>query len=323
MVEGIEAAEFPTTCSAGGSSASSSNLTQQLRNGPKQSIRQRQLASIEECQARRNLLLLRQEQKKAQKLRRLHHAKAIVMSSCADEKLRNFTLSKPPPMVPTKVEDVFNSRLGSRQNFEGETPLYRLCSFLPSADSSVRQLLQVLRLSEEDRFYDLGCGDGRVVMEVVKRFGCRGTGIETNSALVQNASRRRDEEAQADDVSKKRLAPERCDFICDDIRNVCLSDAKAVFIYMPKHAIQKLIVSVLPCCQVPVGTLIYTGDNWLDAGGEAKSVCTYKTSYWGTEDGGVHVYEWRGVGVAPRSEQQDEGAKTRQTAASTAATSET
>lgn len=315
MVEGIETASPPR--SAGEVQGASSSTSTKLKNGPKQSIRQRQLASIEECQARRNLLLLKQEQKKAQRLRRLHYAKAIVMNNCADEKLRNFTLGKPPPQVPTKVEDVFNSRLGSRQNFEGEQPLYRLCSFLPSADSTVRQLLQVLRLSEKDRFYDLGCGDGRVVIEVVRRFRCRGTGIETNSLLVQTANRRRDEEAHL-----SRLA-EQCDFICDDIRNVCLSDAKAIFIYMPKHAIQKLIVSVLPHCKVPVGTLIYTGDNWLDSGGEAKSVCTHKTSYWGTEDGGLHLYEWRGApGVSVRSE-QEESARARHTTPSATGESET
>jgi len=48
----------------------------------------------------------------------------------------------------------------------------------PAPMDKVRKLLDVAGVSEKDIVYDLGCGDGRVLITAARRFGARGVGFE-------------------------------------------------------------------------------------------------------------------------------------------------
>jgi ribosomal protein L11 methylase PrmA len=51
-------------------------------------------------------------------------------------------------------------------------------------------LLTLADVSSDDVVYDLGSGDGRMVILAAKEFGARGVGVEIDSQLVQEARRR-------------------------------------------------------------------------------------------------------------------------------------
>jgi SAM-dependent methyltransferase len=48
----------------------------------------------------------------------------------------------------------------------------------PAPMDKVHKMLQMAKVSSDDIVFDLGCGDGRVVIAASKRFGARGIGIE-------------------------------------------------------------------------------------------------------------------------------------------------
>lgn len=50
--------------------------------------------------------------------------------------------------------------------------------FDPAPMDKVYKMLRMAHISREDVVYDLGCGDGRVVITAAKEFGARGVGIE-------------------------------------------------------------------------------------------------------------------------------------------------
>ena len=50
--------------------------------------------------------------------------------------------------------------------------------WVPAAMPIVRQMLQLARVGPGDLVYDLGCGDGRVIITAVREFGARAVGIE-------------------------------------------------------------------------------------------------------------------------------------------------
>merc|ERR1719454_2466364 len=80
-----------------------------------------------------------------------------------------------------------------------QAPVYhRLCGFIPTEQTSIDPILSVLRLEPDDVFYDLGCGDGRIVVSVVKHFRCRGIGIEVNRLLVVKARAQAEAELGSD-----------------------------------------------------------------------------------------------------------------------------
>jgi len=62
----------------------------------------------------------------------------------------------------------------------------------PTPYSTVRAMLKLADVGSNDVVYDLGSGDGRIVITAAKKYGARGVGIEINPQLVaeSNASAR-------------------------------------------------------------------------------------------------------------------------------------
>jgi len=59
--------------------------------------------------------------------------------------------------------------------------------YLPTADPSVHGMLELAKVGPDDTVYDLGCGDGRIVIAAARDFGARGVGIEIDPVLVREA----------------------------------------------------------------------------------------------------------------------------------------
>jgi SAM-dependent methyltransferase len=59
--------------------------------------------------------------------------------------------------------------------------------FVPSPPEVVAKMLEMAGVSKADVVYDLGCGDGRVVVAAAKNYGARGVGIELDATLVRQA----------------------------------------------------------------------------------------------------------------------------------------
>lgn len=53
--------------------------------------------------------------------------------------------------------------------------------------SVVRKMLEYADLKPGETVYDLGCGDGRVVIMAAEEFGARGVGVDLNPRLVKEA----------------------------------------------------------------------------------------------------------------------------------------
>jgi len=54
----------------------------------------------------------------------------------------------------------------------------------PTPMKAVRRMLELADLKEGDTLYDLGSGDGRIVIEAARRYGARGVGIEADPLRV-------------------------------------------------------------------------------------------------------------------------------------------
>jgi ribosomal protein L11 methylase PrmA len=51
----------------------------------------------------------------------------------------------------------------------------------------VDKMLEVAGVGEKDVVYDLGCGDGRILVEAARKYGARGLGIDIDPARVMEA----------------------------------------------------------------------------------------------------------------------------------------
>ncbi|HXV79292.1 MAG TPA: class I SAM-dependent methyltransferase [Candidatus Binatia bacterium] len=96
--------------------------------------------------------------------------------------------------------------------------------FVPSPMFVVERMLRLAEIKQGDILYDLGSGDGRIVIEAAKRFGVRGVGVDSNSFLVEEAKRKAAEERVGHLV----------EFHAADGLTVDISEATVVTLYMFK-----------------------------------------------------------------------------------------
>jgi ubiquinone/menaquinone biosynthesis C-methylase UbiE len=61
--------------------------------------------------------------------------------------------------------------------------------FVPTTEKAVEAMLKLADVKNTDVVYDLGCGDGRIVIAAARRFGARGVGIDIDPVLIREAKR--------------------------------------------------------------------------------------------------------------------------------------
>jgi uncharacterized protein (TIGR03000 family) len=96
--------------------------------------------------------------------------------------------------------------------------------YVPTPDDIVEEMCRLGKVSKNDVVYDLGCGDGRLVITAVKKFGARrGVGVDIDPERIKESK----ENANLHDVTKK------VQFRVGDVLKIKdLSDASVVLLYM-------------------------------------------------------------------------------------------
>ena len=59
--------------------------------------------------------------------------------------------------------------------------------YVPTTEEAVKAMLKMADVKKTDIVYDLGCGDGRIVIAAAKEYGAHGVGIDINPERIQEA----------------------------------------------------------------------------------------------------------------------------------------
>jgi predicted RNA methylase len=60
--------------------------------------------------------------------------------------------------------------------------------YVPTTEEAVKAMLTLAEVKKTDIVYDLGCGDGRIVIAAAKEYGAHGVGIDINRERIQEAA---------------------------------------------------------------------------------------------------------------------------------------
>lgn len=93
---------------------------------------------------------------------------------------------------------------------------------MPTRQTVAEAMLKLARVTADDVVYDLGSGDGRIVIIAAQKYGARGVGVELEPQLVE-ISRQVAREGQVDD---------RVTFIEGDLFTTDISEATVVTLYL-------------------------------------------------------------------------------------------
>ena len=97
-----------------------------------------------------------------------------------------------------------------------------LAPFVPTPNDVVTRMLTLAGVTENDVVYDLGCGDGRIVIAAARDFGARGVGIDIDPQRIAEAN------ANAEQAGVQDLV----EFIEQDAMQVDVSNATVVTLYL-------------------------------------------------------------------------------------------
>lgn len=94
--------------------------------------------------------------------------------------------------------------------------------FVPTPSEVVDAMLDLAQVHSKDTLYDLGSGDGRIVITAARRFQARGVGIEQNLDLVRAAT----------GEARKAGVSHLVRFVQDDLFQASLAEATVVTLYL-------------------------------------------------------------------------------------------
>ncbi len=94
--------------------------------------------------------------------------------------------------------------------------------YVPSPPDVVAEMLKLANVHKGDKLYDLGCGDGRIVIMAAQKFGADGTGVDINPERIKEA------EANA----KQAGVAGKVHFVENDLFKADIHDADVVTLYL-------------------------------------------------------------------------------------------
>jgi len=102
--------------------------------------------------------------------------------------------------------------------------------FAPTPEEVARKMMRIARLRRGEVFYDLGSGDGTLLIIAAKEFGARAVGVEIQSKLFAHSWRRVRDQGLKDKV----------EVIKGDFFKVNVGDADVLALYLTPWALIKL-----------------------------------------------------------------------------------
>jgi len=104
--------------------------------------------------------------------------------------------------------------------------------FVPTPQNVVDEMLKLAKVQKGDTLYDLGCGDGRLVVTAAKTYGVRAVGIDINPERIKESKENAAQAGVADKVS----------FRNEDLFEADIKEATVVTLYL----LQSLNVKLRP-----------------------------------------------------------------------------
>ncbi|MGE0459993.1 MAG: cyclopropane-fatty-acyl-phospholipid synthase family protein [Vicinamibacterales bacterium] len=102
--------------------------------------------------------------------------------------------------------------------------------FVPTRTAVADAMLRLAKVTSADVVYDLGSGDGRIVVLAAQKYGARGVGVEIDPGLV----------ARAREAARDGQVADRVRFVEGDLFTAEISEATVVTIYLSTLANRRL-----------------------------------------------------------------------------------
>lgn len=160
----------------------------------------------------------------------------------------------------------------------GRADVADLAPFVPTPMPVVEAMLEMAKVDKNDIVYDLGCGDGRIVITAAKKYKARGVGVDLDPELIR----------QAKEASRKAKVEKLVEFRIQDAMRVNVSEATVVTLYLLPES--NVLLRPLLENQLKSGTFVVS-HNYSIPGWEKKEVGTRNIKDINGKEHSVFVYQ--------------------------------
>lgn len=168
----------------------------------------------------------------------------LMIAVAADAPFAAYAQTGGATQAPTRLPDIF---------------------FAPTLYSVADDMLKLAGVTARDVVYDLGSGDGRILMLAAQKYGARGVGVEVDHRLVELSRQ----------IAREGEVADRLTFIEGDLFDVDISPATVVTLYLSptvnKRLEPKLRAELRPGTRIvshQFGIGTWTPDNVIRAEGD-------------------------------------------------------
>lgn len=127
--------------------------------------------------------------------------------------------------------------------------------YVPTPDEIVAEMIKMAGIKENDVVYDLGCGDGRIIISACQKTGARGVGVDIDPERI----------AECRSNAKNANVEDKVTFLQEDLFKVDFSEATVLALYLLPEINVKLRPRILNDLQ-PGSRIIshnYSMGDWL------------------------------------------------------------
>lgn len=201
------------------------------------------------------------------------------------------------PIFFSWILPLFRDLVDDLHDYSIEPLLFLDVPFVPTGDDVVKAMLDLARVGPKDVLYDMGSGDGRILIAAAKTRGTRGIGIEIDPLRIADSME------AAGDTGVEHLV----DFIEEDIFTADISEATVVTLYLldsiNAQLRPRLLTQLRPGARI-ISHAFDMGDWQPDERRRLNDVNIYK---WVVPAQVAGVWEWEGLDGKPyRVELQQE-----------------
>lgn len=165
---------------------------------------------------------------------------------------------------------MFSRYLDDIDNYSSDEETYLDVPFVPTDEVVLDAMLELANVGPKDVLYDLGSGDGRIVVSAAKEWGARGIGIDIDPVRI----------AEAFEYAELSRVEGLVDFVEDDIFTADFSEASAVTLYLLQSINEQLRPRLLSELRPGARVVSHAFDMGEWRADESRKI------------GGVNIYKW-------------------------------
>lgn len=164
-----------------------------------------------------------------------------------------------------------NNLIKIYEGSHGDPDAEDLAPYVATPMGVVSKMLEVAEVDDQDIVYDIGCGDGRIVVMAAEKYGARGVGIDIDPVRIDEAK----------ENAKEAKVEHLLRFILGDATTMNFSEATVVTLYLLPES--NVILRPMFDEQLEPGVTVVT-HNYRIPGWEDKEVGTFSmTDEWDRE----------------------------------------